>query len=324
MLLGFHTNHLTERGSERAIYDYALALKHMYSIEPRVFVPAASREIVPEVRRQFAEHFDVVLYKRPDEIECDALYVIKRGRRSCITQRLPELVHAMFDADEPHGARFATISHWLSRQSRRVVRLPRGRSIRLPRLRKPAYVPHIVEVAEVDGDLRGELGIPEDAVVFGRHGALRSFSITWVQHAVSEALETRPDAWFLLLNTERFLDHPRVRFLDMTLDRERIRAFVNSCDYMLHARREGESFGIAVAEFAAAGVQILSFAHSRDRAHFEHVPAALMIRYGGHDEVLMHLRSLPRRLPTPALGAVVRERFSASVVAPTFEQVFLT
>jgi hypothetical protein len=324
VILGFHTKHLSERGSERAIFDYASVLELRHGIEPRIFVPAGAPEVVPDVHRQFSQRFDVVFYRDPDEIGCDALYVIKRGRRSRITRRVPELNHAMFEPHDPHGERFATISRWLSGQSRRMVRVSRGRSLALPRWKKPPYVPHIVELREIDQDLRAEQRIPDDAVVFGRHGAFRSFSIPWVKDTISKVLEMRGDLWFLFLNTEPFVAHTRVRFMDVTADRERIRAFINSCDYMLHARREGETFGLAVAEFAAAGIPVLSCSATVAKAHFEQVPPELMLPYRGPDDLIEMLRALPRRLPSPAAGAVLLERFSPSSVAQRFVRVFLT
>jgi hypothetical protein len=324
MRLGFHTKHLSERGSERAIFDYASVLECAYGIQPRIFVPADAREVVPEVERAFARRFEIVRYSGPDDIDCDALYVIKRGRRSHVTTRVPELIHAMFDPDDPHGHRFATISHWLSNQSRRVVDLPRGRALRLPRLKKPPFVPHIIDLADVEDDLRAEIGVPADGVVFGRHGALRSFSIAWVKEAVREALATRDDIWFLFLNTQRFIEHPRVHHLEVTTDRELIRSFINSCDYMLHARREGETFGIAVAEFAAAGIPVVSCTRTIAKAHFEMVPSELMLGYGDKVELLALLRALVRRPRTPELATGFRERFSPAVVAKTFVRVFLS
>jgi len=323
MRLGFHTKHLSERGSERAIFDYASVLERAYGIQPRIFVPADAREVVPEVQRAFARRFEVVRYSAPDDIHCDALYVIKRGRRSHVTTQVPELIHAMFDSDDPHGYRFATISRWLSNQSRRVVDLPHGRDLRLPRLKKPPFVPHIVDLADVEDDLRAEIDVPAEAVVFGRHGALRSFSIAWVKDAVREALATRHDIWFVFLNTERFIVHPRVRHLEVTTNRELMRAFINSCDYMLHARREGETFGIAVAEFAAAGIPVVSCTRTLAKAHFEIVPPQLMLGYSDKVELLALLRSLARRSRTPEVATAFRERFSPAAVAETFVRVFL-
>jgi hypothetical protein len=59
--------------------------------------------------------------------------------------------------------------------------------LRLPRLRKPPVVPHIVSLPELSEDLRAELGIPEDAVVFGRHGGVGTFSLDFVQASVRDA-----------------------------------------------------------------------------------------------------------------------------------------
>jgi glycosyltransferase involved in cell wall biosynthesis len=229
----------------------------------------------------------------------------------------------MFDPNDPHGHRFATISQWLSKQSRRVVDLPRGRALRLPRLKKPPFVPHIVDLADVEDDLRAEIGIPVEGVIFGRHGALRSFSIPWVKDAVREALATRDDIWFLFLNTEKFIEHPRVRHLEVTTDRELIRCFINSCDYMLHAKREGETFGLAVAEFAAAGVPVISCTRTIGNAHFEMVPSELMLGYGDKVALLALLGSRARRPRTPEVATAFRERFSPAVVAETFARVFL-
>jgi hypothetical protein len=324
MRLGFHTKQLSERGSERAIFDYASVLERAYGIQPRIFVPADAREVVPEVQRVFARRFEVVRYSGPDDIDCDALYVIKRGRRSHVTTRIPELIHAMFDADDPHGHRFATISRWLSKQSRRVVELPRGPALRLPRFKRPPFVPHILDLADLEDDLRAEIGVPEEGVIFGRHGALRSFSIPWVKDTVREALAIRDDIWFLFLNTERFIEHPRVRHLEVTTDRGMIRSFINSCDYMLHAKREGETFGLAVAEFAAAGVPVISCTRTIGNAHFEMVPSELMLGYGDKVELLALLRALVRRPRTPELATGFRLRFSPAVVAKTFVRVFLS
>ncbi len=148
---------------------------------------------------------------------------------------MPELNHAWNVASFPHGHRFAVTSAWLARRARRHVQVGR-RSLELPRLRRPEVVPNIVSLPDIGEDLRDELGIPDDAVVFARHGGFGEFDLEFVRDAVRDALDERTDVWFVLLNTVRFHEHERLVHLPLTVDRANIRRFVNTADYMIHAR----------------------------------------------------------------------------------------
>ena len=321
MILGFHTKQLTERGTEVALLDYAAGAQERLGHEARIFVPAQA-QIVEPVRKRVGERFDLVLYDDPRSIECDALYVIKRGLPGRVTDHLPELNHAFIDGSHPHGHRFATVSDWASRRAVHEVRLPRGRVLRLPRFRKPPVVPHIVTLPELSDDLRADLGIPADAVVFGRHGGVDTFSLDFVQAAVRDAVVAREDIWFLLLNTIPFVEHPRVVHLPLTVDRAEIRRFINSCDYMLHAYAFGETFGLAVAEFAYVGIPVMTYVDAPRLAHLDLLSDELLLPYRGYDDVLRDLTTLPRRpVRTPTdLG----ERYSEERVMHRFDQVFLS
>jgi glycosyltransferase involved in cell wall biosynthesis len=322
LILGFHTKQLTERGTEVALFDYALAAKNLLGHEVRIFVPAQTERIIPAVRRRFEEHFDLVLYPTPKSIACDALYVIKRGLPGRVTAHLPELNHAFQDAWAPHGYRFAVVSDWVARTASRPVRLPGGLVVHIPRLRKPPVVPHIVELPDVEDDLRAELSIPNDAVVFGRHGGVGTFSIDLVKTAIRDALERRRDIWFVFLNTDVFHEHERVVHLPQTSERAEIRRFINTCDYMIHAKGSGETFGLAVAEFAAAGVPVVTSLDTRDRAHFDLLPGALLLGYRSYDDVLDYLTGLGRR-PAP-VESDIAARYSAERVMTRFRDVFLS
>ncbi len=321
MILGFHTKQLRERGTEIAIFDYALGAQTVLGHESRIFVPAASHRIVESVKDHFSRAFEVVLYDDPDSISCDALYVIKKGTYSRVTTALPELNHAFSDGSRPHGHRFAVVSEWLARTSSRRLGLPGGRTMPLPRLSRPPAVPHVVALPETDEDLRAELGIPEEAVVFGRHGGDATFDLEFVHSAIRRALEVRSDIWFLFLNTDRFLEHQRIVHLRAFTDRADVRRFVNSCDYMLHANAVGESFGLAVAEFASVGVPVLTFLGSPQLAHLDLLTDALLIGYAGFEDVFDELTILERsdaRVPSS-----VAEDYSFERVMARFDGVFL-
>jgi hypothetical protein len=45
--------------------------------------------------------------------------------------------------------------------------------------------------------------------------------------------------------------------------------FLGTCDAMLHARWHGETFGLAVGEFAVLGKPVITFSESREKAHLE-------------------------------------------------------
>ena len=69
------------------------------------------------------------------------------------------------------------------------------------------------------------------------------------------------------MNTDRFYDHPRIMYLNGTTNMEYKRKFINTSDACLHARYEGESFGLTCGEFATAGKPVITYSGSRERNH---------------------------------------------------------
>jgi hypothetical protein len=321
LILGFHTKQLTERGTEVALFDYALAAQERLGHQARVYVPAETPKLIPDVRARFEQYFEVVLYRSTSEISCDALYVIKRGFPGRVTEKIPELVHAFHDASHPHGHRFGTVSDWVSHTAAWNLRLPRGRIFTIPKPRKPPVVPHIVTLPDLDADLREELSIPEEAVVFGRHGGEGTFNIDFVRRAICDVLPLRDELWFLLVNVDRFCDHPRVVHLPLMTDRRDVRRFVNTCDYMIHAHLLGETFGLAVAEFAYVGAPVMTFIGSPRLAQLDLLSDHLLLAYTEYGDVYKDFMTLPRR--TEACPTDVAERYGVEAVMSRFHDVFL-
>ena len=59
-----------------------------------------------------------------------------------------------------------------------------------------------------------------------------------------------------------------VIFLPGTRDLYKKRKFINTCDAMLHARIEGETFGVAVGEFAQCEKNIITYrSHQNEHMH---------------------------------------------------------
>lgn len=321
MILGFHSKQLTERGTEVALFDYALGAKNLLGHEVRIYVPTRARKIIPSVKERFEEHFDLVFYDTPEQIACDALYVIKKGSPGRVTEAIPELNHAFDDISHPHGRRFAAVSAWLARTATHRIRLPRGRAVHLPSLRRIGVVPHIVTLPDVGEGYRKELGIPDEGVVFGWHGGDGNLDVAFVKDPILAALEGRNDIWFVFMNAARFCEHERVLHLPLSIDRTDVRRFVNTCDYMLHAHLVGETFGLAVAEFAYVGAPVITFIDSPRRGHLDLLSNELLLGYRDREGLLRYLRTLERRA-TP-VDSDVATRYSPERVMAQFNDVFL-
>jgi hypothetical protein len=73
-----------------------------------------------------------------------------------------------------------------------------------------------------------------------------------------------------------------VHYLSATVDVDEKAKFLATCDAMLHARLHGETFGLAVGEFAVLGKPVITFSESREKAHLEMLGnQALLYRNAG-------------------------------------------
>jgi len=163
----------------------------------------------------------------------------------------------MFLSDEFHGDAFAYVSRWASR-------VMTGR--------EESFVPHFVPQFVSVEDFRGKLGIPKGAKVFGRHGGWDTFNIPFARKAVARHARENPGDHFVFLNTEPIRGTERdsnVHYLPATVDVDEKAKFLATCDAMLHARLHGETFGLAVGEFAVLGKPVITFSESRERAHLD-------------------------------------------------------
>lgn len=239
-------------------------------------------------------------------------------------QGVRTLVHAVFFAHRPHGHVYARISPCVPLQKAAAGVL--GAPFDCP------VVPHIVRRAERDGpDLRRELGIPEGATVFGRHGGWETFDIPFAREAIVFVARSRPQIFFLLMNSPPIWDPlPNIIHLAKTSDPSRKAAFIRTCDAMVHARQGGESFGLAIAEFSAMGRPILtsSIHHDHHQADF-HLTTLCATR--GCDRFFYNDRESLVKLLVGFDREDVRRhdynayrQFEPAVVMRTFQQIFLS
>jgi len=305
MKIGFLSNQLDNRGTGNALFNYAYFNKTILGNDSSIFTlsDTAHNE---EAFRNFSRVFGgVSVITGPKDIEgIDVLYHIKSGEYDGFdVDSTPYLVHAVFN-NVPHGTRYATISAWM------------GSRFGLP------FVPHIVELPDIEETLRESIGIPENASVFGRYGGLDSFDIPWAWTAINRALEARPDYYFLFMNTEipdvDFYDPKRVIFMGATVNPYYKRVFINTCDAMIHARERGETFGIAVGEFAYCGKPIITYENSPEKAHIWEL-REWGIYYQDEESLFAQLLAFDNSQETPPLYT----QFSPENVMLQFKEVFL-
>lgn len=285
--IAFFMRHFTGRGVEQSIFDYAHYNEKILGNKTFIFCftperqAAFQNELEFSTERikydQFKDRFGQII-ELNDFAEMQTyisllnlhfFYTQVHGREETIYRfedkafwgDCKTIKHCVFHTKVPQADFNISISQFLNL----------GHDTDLPVV--PYMVPfadHHKEEVEKMGDLnnmRKELGIPEDAIVFGRYGAYDQFNIpiahNMVLHTVSQ--EKHSNIYFIFMNTAplfseigRDFYHPNIRYLPFSNNiQDKIR-FINSCDAMIHARKAGETFGLAVAEFSIMNKPIIT------------------------------------------------------------------
>jgi hypothetical protein len=255
MKIAFHSNQLGIRGTEVALYDYALGNRDILGNESIIISDVNSDLTSLE---KFKSQFPVYLYNNFSEVEniinqeqVDSIYYIKAGfNDGKLVNNAKNLVHAVFKYKEPHGEVYAYISEWLSNE------MSNGE---LP------YIPHMVNLPKHNLNYKSMLGF-EGKLIFGWYGG-DNFEIPFARQAVIDIAKKRNDIIFLFMNSSPFTNEPNIIFINSTYDLDEKVAFINTCDAMVHARERGETFGLTIAEFSSKNKPIITYRDSPERNH---------------------------------------------------------
>lgn len=314
MKLAFLMNALDSRGLGMATYHNAHLNEARLGNESLVFYNSRNPFNHPGTVQRYAKRFPLFDYANLEQanltlrcVKADACYVPKSGEIDEPAHAItccPQLNHAVFGG-VAHGHRFAWVSEWLSSH--------RGKG--------EPYVPAVVLPPPNLDNLRAQLGISPDAVVFGRHGGWDSFNIKFVQATVTAYARAHSGVYFVFLSTEPFCSEPNVRFLPTTDSWPYIYQFINTCDAMIHARDRGETFGVACAQFNAARKLVITYGNSPELAHLDILGEQVRVYTDPSSLVSQLDRFCAER--TPAVD-VCSERFSPEAVIQKFQAVFLT
>lgn len=315
--VGFHSNAITLRGTEIALFDYALYNQTLLGNESVIFynpnVPINDLSVI----EKFKSNFQLIPYSDFSELnqranihKVDGMYLIKSGENDgrALTD-IPNFIHAVFPQPpkEFHGHSYAFVSEWLSKECS---------NFKIP------FVPHIASLPNTETNLRNSLNIPLQSLVLGCHGGHDSFNIEFAKRTVLRALELRSDLYFLFLNIAPFGNHERLIFLRGNSDLYYKTKFVNSCNAMLHARNIGESFGLACAEFSLRNKPVITYSLSPQRSHIEILgPKAIL--YSNPKDLVNIILNLDAKSIKTQNWDCYSKPFSPNKVMEKFNSVFL-
>jgi len=328
MKVAFHSNQLCERGTEVALYDYAHFNEEILSNRSIVLADRNNKNNTASAVEKFRERFSVYLYDDFNEIDsilldenADVLYAIKSGERdNIISDKVKTAVHCVFNPTDPHGDVYASISHRLNKRFQ--VSIP--------------VVPHMAYLPDYDGSLRKELGIPKNAIVFGRYGGFELFDIDFVHQVISRLVNDSDNIYFLFMNTKPFYrswlkrSHKQIIHLPSTVSLKRKVKFINTCDAMLHARSSGETFGLSVAEFSIKNKPVITWKPGQqsnngryyDDAHLDML-GSYALTYSGSDDLYSILRNFNSSVIREGDWDAYSKKYSPEVVMNLFNKIFL-
>jgi hypothetical protein len=286
----FYTDVLNYTGTRVAVEDYAtyneqiLGNTSILAYDATKPFTTSAKSTSMQVVRELESKFPV-LPVNPlnwnsivDAHKVDHFYALRAGAVEPLPTNCRTSVHVVFKYCYPHGDTYAYVSEWLAKGANQAF----GCNL--------DFVPHIVQLPSPTKCLRADWQIPTHAKVIGRHGGLNTFDVPIAHTVITRLLEYRTDYWFVFLNTAKWIDHPRVLFLDAIYDAQQKANFISSCDAMIHARRDGESFGCAVAEFLYFNKPVISWTGGYDQNHL-HMLQGNPLMYENEQDLELKLNS---------------------------------
>jgi hypothetical protein len=277
----FHSNQLGVRGTEVALYDYAHYNETILGNVSYIAAPANSdMSALEKFKSRFGDR--VILYNNFIELtisssyRIDVAYFIKAGfNDGLLCPGIKNIVHAVFDASDKHGDVYVAVSEWLGKKH------------------NVDYLPHIVSLPDVKEDFREFIGASHNDVIFGRYGGFDQFDIPYLGDVIKAAADK--GVKFLLMNTKQFnFHHTNIMYSEANTDMNTKTAFINTCDAMIHGRTDGESFGLAVAEFLHQNKPVVTSMQCRDRNHI-HVLGDKGLYYSNGNELYAILTSFEKK-----------------------------
>ena len=242
----FHTSQIDVRGTNNAVYYYAHYNETLLGNKSIITIPESSinqKRNDQIALEKFLQRFSIYIYENKEQLQkfiddekYDILYDIKYGKNdNFIFKNIKNCIHCVFDMTEEHGDIYAGVSEQIARK-----------------FGKTLFVPHMIglEPIKTQENFRVLLGIPEDAIVFGRHGGQDTFNIGFCMETISRVVNDFNNIYFVFVNTPKFFQHPNIFYLDKIIKDDEKNKFISTCDAGLECGSLGHTFGLAIGEFS--------------------------------------------------------------------------
>jgi|UniRef100_A0A6C0IZU9 hypothetical protein len=289
-IIAFHSEKICLRGTTVSLYDYAFYNEKI--LGNRSIIITSKNGHGESVLHKFINKFPIKFYSDEHDIEdliadCDIFYTIRYGNRGYLPQHIKTCVHCVFDLSEPHGDVYAVVSKTLANK-----------------FGIDTYVPHMIGLKKSINqcNLRKTLKIPENSVVFGRHGGPDTFDLNFVKSAIINVINIKPEVHFIFVNTPVFYNHTRIHHIDKIVDMDEKNRFICSCDAMIHAQSLGETFGIAIGEFSVNNKPIISYNGEVWNDHYKNILQDNALWYNNEDECYILLNFNPNNFKNKDLN----------------------
>jgi len=260
--IAFWDNCLCERGTTVALYDYAYCNKHLLNNQSIILYNNTRPDNNQNIINRFKKEFDVFSVNDFNEVDnllkeqkCDIFYIIKDGKYDTkISNIIKTVVHCVFNCDDPHGNVYAAISPYLKNYNNNCP-----------------VVPHMINLPDTDQNMRSELNIPNNAIVYGRYGGKETFDIEYVHEIVYRVAKNNNNIYFLFANTNKFCDSlPNIIHIGAIIDPINKVKFINTCNAKIWGRKDGETFGLSIGEFSTKNKPVIATKENiNDIAHIE-------------------------------------------------------
>jgi|UniRef100_A0A6C0IP36 hypothetical protein len=250
MNIAFWDNQLCERGTSVSLYDYAHYNEKILGNTSYIFYNKNNSENKEPIIEKFKQRFIVHGVNSFNEVDfylikykVSHIYVIKFGKNDSNKSSVAKTCnHCVFDASEPHGDVYAAVSKCV-----------KGYTDSIP------IVSHMIDLPNHTLNMREELSIPADAIVFGGYGGANSFDIKYVHEVIYDVAKENKHMYFLFANFNRFCPElPNIIHLPMITSMDKKTAFINTCDAQIWGCSLGETFGIAIGEFSMKNKPIIA------------------------------------------------------------------